>query len=314
MTEVLPFRLRPDLVERYTNRLTTTPVGCAFLATADAAGMTLDEIVEPNTALQLLGAAADQTQPHAQDFLERSEEALSHGPDLARLARELMRLREAHAWWAPLDRDRQVWTSLSADIHSLDMGIFFDDPLPGSPIGKHYVFTSTQVDDVASLDIAWVWDMAMDQMGGDGPISRTRMTVTPTARVCEIREFDDWRQLIGRYPSKSPDTHENRTIRQENPAYDWFFREVRLDLAATARDWDGIHFSFGGVLLSTAIVGSVPGGWSWIVAGSERTHWLNHVVTSREPLLDVDGQLERLHIDRRSIPMPIENGVQTWSR
>lgn len=306
------FRLRPDLVERYTHRLTTTPVGCAFLATAAAAGMAPIEIVQPTNALQLLGAAADQVHPHAQDFLERVVEALSRGPALTRLARELMRQPAAQAWWAPLDHERQVWTALSAGDSTLEAGFAFDDPYPEPHRRAYNIFTSTQLADIASLDVAWLWDMAMDPIGGDGLIPRVQVRVSPTARVYEIRDLDDWRELIRAYPSSVPDTEINHAFRTENPAYDWHLREVRPDRAAASRDWDGIHLTFGGVLLTTAVVDTIPQGWTWNVAGSEYTHWLNRTITSLSALPDVDTTLKRHGLDRETIPTPIADAVLTF--
>lgn len=309
MTTNAHSRLRPDLVERYTTRLTTSPVGCAFLATAQAAGMSPDDIVEPTTALHLLGAAAEQINPHAQDLLERTVEALSRGPRLTRLARQLMRLPEAQAWWAPLDRERQVWTSLSSSVRSPDSGFYFDAPMPEPSPGRFFVFTSTQVADVASLDFAWDWDMAMDPMGGESPIPRQRMAVSPRARVYEIREFDDWRELVRAYPYDRRITEQEHIFRRENPAYDWAIREVKLDRYKAAQDWDGIHLTFGGVLLTSGIIGPVGTGWTRIVTGSEYTHWLNRVLNSESPLPDVDSLPGLKRFYRKTLPKPVEDAV-----
>ena len=78
-----------------------------------------------------------------------------------------------------------------------------------------------------------------------------------------------------------------------------------------SRDWDGIHLTFGGVLLTTAIVDTIPNGWTRNVAGSEYTHWLNRTINNQSPLLDVDTLLERHGISRVTMPTPIEDAVLT---
>ncbi len=102
------------------------------------------------------------------------------------------------------------------------------------------------------------------------PTPRRRYVVSPAARVFEIHGLQDWRALASAYPAavRGPARNAMPGDRPDQVVPDW---------AAIAREWDGVHLSFGG-MLTTRFVWSEgrPGptrNWSWEIEGTEWLRW-----------------------------------------
>ncbi len=95
--------------------LCAAPVGCLFLLTVEASGLTAAEAARPEIALQVAAWTDRVANPWHGNHAEVLIRALAHGPRLVPLATEIVARPEAAWWWAPLDRDAQLWTGASSE-------------------------------------------------------------------------------------------------------------------------------------------------------------------------------------------------------
>lgn len=294
------------LAERRVDELLRSPGGCALLLKAVEAGMTPAEIVEPVTALHLVSGAIGEINPWIGEHDEIVRMLLNEGKAHRGLAGVLVREPGIERWWAPLDRDRQVWIEPKSHIDLASLDPF---PTPDHPPGRFEIYaqhphpwgsTSTEID-------GWTSQLANLVSGnGDWHVNyrakRARVRVAPDARVFEVDSAEDWHALTVRYgvgsrPDRAP--HPNELV---GPPWGWN-DSVVPDWQAVAREWDGVHVTLWGYLTATQVrVVSDPDWselWSW---EGEQTTWLRWVFEDVEPMPALEEP--RRQFDRWHFPLP----------
>lgn len=110
-----------------------------------------------------------------------------------------------------------------------------------------------------------------------GALHQARLRIRPDVRVYEIEDPADWHALARRYGDGSGRTQvEDVAGYRPGPTPVW---------SAVARDWDGVHLSFFG-LLTTHYAPITRDGvtttlWTW---GAAETLWLRDVVAEAQEL------------------------------
>lgn len=159
-------------------------------------------------------------------------------------------------------------TSLGQELWiSTDSGCQPPTPFaPASPVYGDGQFawsslpTTTQYDSDLLDAKVWVTDF------NDGDFERWRLTVGQDVRTYELRSFEDWHRLVGRYPAHRSDG---------NRAPDW---------DAIAADFDAVHLTWLGLL--TAHYNSVAAQEAGVITLNfwfdEETRWLHNCFTAAE--------------------------------
>jgi hypothetical protein len=142
-------------------------------------------------------------------------------------------------------------------------------------------------------------DSLVDVWELDAQTSRWHMTVDDSARVFEVTDPSDWERLVREYPgvgeirggwelpSENQGSVEVLAALPGQRAMRTSTRRFRVpDWNAVAQDWDGVHLTWAGFLLAEGLVIDLGSddvamlrGW-----GSERTFWLNPVLSDPQPL------------------------------
>lgn len=201
------------------------------------------------------------------------------------------------------------------------------------PIGQHpgahpawltapinWFFTSNPGPErlLEAFGIAW------DQSSHD--VTRWSLNVDSGARIYEIHRPEDWQALVTAHPCEARTWYEGWQIASNDPedqsasdelrgllqqcAARWGVRRfIEADWAAVAQDWDAVHLSWAGFLTTEGTACDLGDGDVTMLLGwgSERTLWLNPVLSDPQPVdpdpdfLAGDGELDR-SIDLRSDP------------
>jgi hypothetical protein len=142
------------------------------------------------------------------------------------------------------------------------------------------------------------WDESRDDL------TRWAVTVAPTARIYEIQRPQDWAELATRHPDYSrTGSYEGWEINPHprNRGFGWdelasipdqragrqeVRRFVEPEWAAVAEEWDAVHLSWAGFLTSEGTISDLGDGDVAMLRGwgSERTLWLNPVLTDPTPI------------------------------
>lgn len=276
--------------ERRVEELLRSPGGCALLLKAAEADLSPAAIAEPVTALHLAASSIEEIIPWRGDHDWMVDRLLREGPRHRELARALLRERGIARWWAPLDRDGQVW--LESELSPSFPGVE-TFPTPTSPPDRLSIYaqhphpmvsTSTEVDGWTSRLASFAEHAADSELRV--PARRALARVAPNARVREIVSAEDWHSLAVRYGVRS------------DPGQSFYPRSDRLrglawgpndglvpDWRAVGREWDGVHVTLWALLTALQVrVASEAGwseAWSW---EAEETIWLRWVFDSVEPL------------------------------
>jgi hypothetical protein len=168
-------------------QLVRSPGGCALLIIAAAARLTPAEIVEPVTALHLVSSAVGELSPWRGDhgwFVEKvRHDAANH----VQLAEAIVREPGIEHWWAPLDRDTQVWIEPESRDDFPETERF---PIPADPPTRHEIYaqfperrvtTSTQVQGLTSQE-ATIFTQWSDWYV-NYPARRKHVQVAPNTRI-----------------------------------------------------------------------------------------------------------------------------------
>lgn len=134
-----------------------------------------------------------------------------------------------------------------------------------------------------------------------GPISRWHMPVRPDARVWEVHSPTDWARLVLAYPKVATKAHQSWELPGPNQhrrdladllgvagqraARATVKRQLVPDWDAVAKDYDGVHLSWAGLLTTEGYVSDLPDGSVTMLRywWSERTLWLADVFGSPVP-------------------------------
>ena len=271
--------------------LLRAPAGCLLLLKMAHVGMTPREAAEPPTALHLVAQAVGELSPwsvHHDRLVDLARrEARHHLP----LAHALVREPGIARWWAPLDRDRQVWME-PASRAAFPTPEAFPTPTRPPTRWEHYaqkperhVVTSTAAGDwtaqlAAIADGASDWTMIC-------PARRKRVRVSPAARVAEIVTAEDWHALVITHGARSdPERSFSPDSWRGQP---WGPNDGLIpDWRSVAREWDGVHLTTWAVLTATQVRIASDAGWTelWSREGEETTwlHWAFDAVDDMPPV------------------------------
>lgn len=280
------------------------PAGQALLALVEGHGLAPADLADPLTAVHLVTSAMDLISRWDPVTPARLERLALDSPARRPLAERLASAPELDWWFAPLDRDAQLWSSLAGSDY-LEPGLdrATAGPLSGFERYAHKptpsILTSSAVaDDLSSLIVASVLGSNDMQPHPFEEIRRTRLAVRPHARVYEITGPAAWAALARRYPAIDPGNH-HQAVNADGSLEPGEPPEVVPDWPAVARDWDGVHVSLGAVLLATDVRVEDETGmsrlWAW---NAEGTYWLRWAFSAANPLPDLDpgpiglGQLD----------------------
>lgn len=252
-----------------------------------------------DTAVQ---AAVQIAGPHSTESPWRVARALRQAPSRRPIATAIVE-RFAAELDAPLHRpDQQWWNLFVLGDHDVVQ------PLGRSPHpGPHWAwftaaancfFTINPAPTLLREAVSGAWDA--DSYG----FTRWNLTVAPTARVLEIHRPADWAALVTAHPCDTrTGSYEGWEIAGDDPGrrYNldefaglpdqrstrWGVRHfLEPDWASVAEQWDAVHLSWAGFLTTEATTIDLgPGdvamlrGW-----GSERTIWLNPVLSNPQPI------------------------------
>lgn len=268
-----------DLVEE----MLAAPVAVAYLAVAQASGLTPAQAADPVRALALCAEAIQLTDPWDADRERYAERLRQSSAGLRPFAQALAAQEGLQAaWFAPMDPAAQTWIQGrqpgppcaerflppgQADEHSRRWEAYAQKCAGG-------LYTCQLVNGVHPV----LLDGEDGAIGDYHPESRPpmwRMPVRPPVRVYEVRDAWDWHALCVAHPLPARET----PGAEEDPdllAPDW---------PSVAAAWDAVHLTVGGVLLAGQRTverdGKRTRHWAWDV---EQTLWLRWVFDEPEPL------------------------------
>lgn len=246
--------------ERVT-QLCSGPVGCAFMLIVEQNELSPEAAVAPDVAYTVASHAVNAVCEHDGDHDELVAYALSQGPRLSGLARTLLSQPEAAGWFAPLDRDAQMWAGVEGAILDLDALV---SPAEAPTSWERYaqksaagLYVSTVVGDLSAFLIA-VREGTPDYLSMP-PYTRYRLRAAADARVFEVTGPADWHDLCTAFPAIEPDG------------------KVVPDWSGVAREWDGVHLTLGGMLTASQVKISEGQRWTEHNAwDAEQTLWFRN--------------------------------------
>ena len=310
-------------IEEKVEELLESPAGCAFLVVLNESGVSAVDAVRPEISLQAAQIAVDELSIWQPDFQETMKYSLLKGRQLRDLARDILEQPDVGWWFAPIDREAQVWTASRYDAPTParfkppnDTPLTYWEQRTNKSEAGMYTCTSFEGETslLTVMDISDVHGPANDlAIYFEFPLQQWRLRVSESARVYEINGAADWHRLCADYPAQSardasdPDASDDEgwavypLVRLSDEADDG---ELATDMdrwltpnwAAVAEDWDGVHLTLGGLLTAEKVRVASTAGWSmlrfWDI---EQTMWLHWAF----------DDVERLP-DRDAMPLPIE--------
>lgn len=265
-----------------------SPLGRALVTIAAESGMTAEELTAPETSVWLCAAASDDVEVWRGDrdqiLAHLDREAKNHEAFLHQ-----MLAQPSTSWWfAPMDREEQIWISEDGSPPSEDSLITPSEPSTRweryalKPVGG--LFTSTMTEGISPM--LAVIDLGVGDLRpafGEPPYRMWRMEVDPSARIFEIHGPNDWHRLCVEYPAEG---NSGRAAGNE-PDFSRDPGKLVPDWSQVAREWDAVHLSFGGYLTSEQVRIESEHGWTYHWAWDhERTLWLRWMFSGYERLAD----------------------------
>ena len=280
-----------EQIDRKVEEILRSPIGCEFLLSVEASGLSPVEAGIPRNSLWLAAGAVDELEWWREDHVETVADALEHGERLRVLARAVLE-HPATAWWfAPLDPQHQVW--ISHDKGPPDTANW---QRPNSPPDRweryaqkpgtgQYQYTSTLIGEDTSLFVA-VDDRVGDFNLWSLPFEAWEIFVPNDVQVFEVHGPADWNRLCVRYPAAG--------VTDGPPDKEWLVP----DWGAAAEDWDGVHLSLGGLLTAEQVRYQSEDGVSMLnFWQAEQTYWLRGFVSNARRLPDHEGRPRPGHIE-----------------
>ena len=267
-------------LDRKVQQLLASPLGCAFLVGAAESGLSTEAIARPRNCLRMAAGSVNVVERWNPEHSEVVSEVMQQGRQQEPLARALLEHPVTSWWFSPPDLQRQVWVARAGSAPDTAKWGKPKDP-PGhweryaqKPGG---IPTSTLLGE-ATASILTAWEERAGDYWCSFPLDAWLLQMPPEARIYEVDGPESWHNLCVRYPSRGDE--DDRLVPN------W---------GAAARDWDGVHLSFGGLLTCEQVRYESPAGWSqhefwhaeltfWInpsPVSFQRLpdHWLNHVPT-----------------------------------
>jgi len=286
----------PDMSpEDRADQLTASPAGCVLLLYAEEHNLTPDDLANPHIGLTAISLAIGEITPWKEEHDWIVATALEHGPRLRSLALRIVSHPGIAWWWAPIDRENQLW--LPHD----DMYIWPEEDWelrPAAPPTRWETYahaprlrvTTSERRDGLSSELAHVLSGAGD-WALDFPIHARHVSIRADARVLEITTAQDWHDLVRRYPARG----EHGTM-PDFPNAPWGTGEGLMvpDWSEVARDWDGVHVTPWALLTATQVRVTSDIGWTepWAWEGAH-TLWLDWVFDQVQDLPPLDeGTIE----------------------
>jgi len=286
----------PDLSpEVRADALTGSPAGCVLLLIAEERELTPATLAKPEVGLFAIAEAIGQISPwHAHGHARIVKEALRHGPRLRQRALDLVSHPDIAVWWAPIDRQNQLWLRFSEDEGGWPTSQTTIRPTGPPSNFEVYVhaprpqLATGNADDGLSAELAVVLAGASD-WAMDYPIHRRRATIRPDARVLEIDSAQDWHDLVRRYPADGTQSPNPDPAMHDVP---WGQSDGSMvpDWSMVANDWDGVHVTLWALLTATQVRVSSDIGWTepWSWEG-DHAIWLNWPFDAVEDLPPIEG-------------------------
>lgn len=273
--------MTPDLEQARLDDALRAPLMIGVLVAVELAGLSIPELAEPSVSFRLTTSAQHNVNPFSTEFEHAEAWLLSQAERVRASAEAAIAYPGTAWWWAPVDPARQVWSET------------MPEPGPPAPVqvlrpvetateeprilrwesyahrSAHAIRTSTRE---FGGETSYAVATRMMVSGIPGPSAETRqftMPVRPGFRVYEIHGPADWHRLATTY-GKPVDLRQ--TGLQHVPT-----RTVP-DWRRVGADWDGVHLSLGGLLLTNEVSYETNLGltrfWAW---ESEQTQWTGWV-------------------------------------
>ncbi len=260
------------------DELLASPLASAFFLLAGQERLPAGLVCRPAVADALLAGAALRLNPWTPYAAAARAEVLARAPEARQLAAEVLADPRSAWWWTPVG-GRQLAVGGPADppqvptVASSPWAEYGQRPYPRLLTSSPYDAGEQALSGMHSALAAGTGDLDPDY-----PLWQQELTVTPDARVLEVRSAEDWRELALAFPVRKAADH-------ANPDPDGLECDLAPDWTAVARDWDGVHVGFGG-LLAAALRPLGPVGertvlWSW---ECEQTVWVREAFSARAPL------------------------------
>jgi hypothetical protein len=275
-----------------------SPLAAATFRYARVNGVTVEDMADPSIAVAVTSRASRDLAPWTGRASDARAKALS-GVALLEPFITAVLADPRNAWWSSdLSRARQLWVS-EPDV-DFDPAQFSLTPNETADQWETYaqrpgrggwMFSSTRLEVPVDDEIrSGLHNELAHEVDTDWfpeyPLRQAAIEVAAAARIYEIHRPKDWHELTLRYADLDRYRGADQNLLKSagidhGPAPDW---------GRLARDWDGIHLSFFGLLTTlytpVTIAGVTTTVWSW---PSERTLWLRSAfdrVTSLPPLTE----------------------------
>lgn len=268
-----------------------SPLGCAFLLLANAAGLPPDEIARPRNSIYLAAFAANQLQVWDAEYPKLQETARRLGQRHHDLALAILDSQIAVDWFGPPDREHQIFVQRDGNP-APDPVLFVP---PASPLSnweryaeksKNGIYTSTLGDRSSAILVEYDERIGDFTLGNDrysphaAPYPCWLLKADPAARVYEIDGPPSWHDLCVRYPTAG-------VVDSNTPPFTLEPGRLTPDWGEVAADWDGVHLTSGGQLTTEQVRVESDAGWTYLWGWDiEQTLWLRWMFYEVEQLPD----------------------------
>lgn len=288
--------LSPQDIDARVDDLVRSPLGCAFLLSVDYSGVSPADAVKPAVSLMGLADAVAETTIWSSDYARLIRYLALKSESLKPLARAILEHPGSDWWFAPLDRKAQVWAARAENASAAPTQDRFASPSnnrwatwENKP--RSGLYTTTLFDGETALFAAL--DSGVSELSVDfkSPVACWRLSASESARVYEITSPMDAHELCARYPARGRSCGNYLRlfpIKRIEPNADTDEKSfLTVDWEAAAKDWDGVHLTFGGLLTSDSVRIASSAGWSMLMFWDlEQTLWLRWAFDAVERMPD----------------------------
>ena len=290
-------RLPPQDIDASVDDLVRSPLGCAFLLSMDYSGVSPADAVKPAVSLDALATAVSETTIWSADYARLIRYLALKSESLKPLARAILEHPGRDWWFAPLDRKAQVWAARAENASAAPTQARFVSPSNNRWVTwdnkprKGGLYTATLFDCETALFAALHSGVSELSIDFKSPVVCWRLTASESARVYEITSPLDLHELCARYPARGNGRGRYLPlfpVKRIAPNADTDERRfLSVDWEAAAKDWDGVHLTFGGLLTSDSVRVASSAGWSMLMFWDlEQTLWLRWAFDAVERMPD----------------------------